>query len=37
MEEIAEVEKAVAAKPDDFELVRKLGKGYFFRFFGRAM
>lgn len=34
MEEIAKVEKEVAAKPDDFELVRKLGKGYFFRFFG---
>src|SRR5687768_5672125 len=34
LEEIAKVEKEVAAKSDDFELVRKLGKGYFFRFFG---
>src|SRR5688572_21572945 len=33
-EEIAKVEKEVAVKPDDYELVRKLGKGYFFRFFG---
>lgn len=33
-EEIAKVEKEVAAKPDDYQLVRKLGKGYFFRFFG---
>jgi tetratricopeptide (TPR) repeat protein len=33
-EEVAKVEKEVAAKPDDYELVRKLGKGYFFRFFG---
>ena len=34
VEEIAKVEAEVAAKPDDYELVRKLGKGYFFRFFG---
>ena len=34
IEEIAAVEKEVAAKPDDHVLVRKLGKGYFFRFFG---
>ena len=33
-EEVAKVEKDVAAKPDDWLLVRKLGKGYFFRFFG---
>ncbi len=33
-EEVAAVEKEVTAKPDDYELVRKLGKGYFFRFFG---
>jgi tetratricopeptide (TPR) repeat protein len=33
-EEVAKVEAEVAAKPDDYELVRKLGKGYFFRFFG---
>lgn len=33
-EEIAKVEKEVAAKPGDYQLVRKLGKGYFFRFFG---
>ena len=29
--EIAEVEKLVAANPNDFQLVRKLGKGYFYR------
>ncbi len=34
VEEVARVEAEVAAKPDDYELVRKLGKGYFFRFFG---
>mgnify|MGYP000052917364 FL=1 len=34
VEEVAKVEAEVAAKPDDYELVRKLGKGYFFRFFG---
>ena len=33
-EEVSRVEKEVAAKPDDWLLVRKLGKGYFFRFFG---
>ena len=35
-EEIAAVEKEVAATPDDFELTRKLGKGYFFQFFGEG-
>lgn len=34
IEEVTKVEAEVAAKPDDYELVRKLGKGYFFRFFG---
>ena len=34
VEEVTKVEAEVAAKPDDYELVRKLGKGYFFRFFG---
>ena len=34
VEEIARVEIEVAAKPDNWLLVRKLGKGYFFRFFG---
>ncbi len=29
--EIAEVEKQVAENPNDFQLVRKLGKGYFYR------
>lgn len=33
-EEVAKVEKEAAAKPDDWLLIRKLGKGYFFRFFG---
>ena len=33
-EEIAEIEKKVAANPDDFKLVRKLGIGYFYRVFG---
>ena len=30
-EEIAAVEKQVIANPNDFQLVRKLGKGYFYR------
>jgi len=33
-EEIANIEKEVAANPDDFKLVRKLGIGYFYRAFG---
>ena len=33
-EEIAKIEKEVAANPDDFKLVRKLGVGYFYRAFG---
>lgn len=33
-EEIAALEKAVANNPNDFLLTRKLGKGYFFQFFG---
>ncbi|HVF92557.1 MAG TPA: tetratricopeptide repeat protein [Blastocatellia bacterium] len=35
-EEIAALEKEVAAHPDDFRLVRKLGKGYFFQYFGEG-
>lgn len=35
-EEISAVEKEVAAEPGNFELVRKLGKGYFFQFFGEG-
>lgn len=35
--EIARVEKAVAERPNDLNLVRKLGKGYFFQFFGDGM
>lgn len=35
-EEIAKLEKDVAAHPGDFQLVRKLGKGYFFQFFGEG-
>jgi len=34
--EIASVEKEVAANPDDFKLVRKLGIGYFYRVFGAS-
>ncbi len=34
VEEVTKVEAEVSAKPNDYELVRKLGKGYFFRFFG---
>ncbi len=33
-EDIAAIEKEVAANPDDFKLVRKLGIGYFYRVFG---
>jgi hypothetical protein len=35
-EEIAALEKAIETNPDDFRLVRKLGKGYFFQVFGEA-
>jgi hypothetical protein len=35
-EEIAKLEKEVAARPQDLRLVRKLGKGYFFQFFGEG-
>ncbi|HKG23241.1 MAG TPA: tetratricopeptide repeat protein [Blastocatellia bacterium] len=35
-EEIAGLEKEVAANPDDFRLARKLGKGYFFQYFGEG-
>lgn len=35
-EEISAIEKEVAANPNNFELVRKLGKGYFFQFFGEG-
>ncbi len=35
-EEIAKLEREVAAKPDDFHLTRKLAKGYFFQFFGEG-
>lgn len=36
LEEIAVVEKEVAADPNNFENVRRLGKGYFFQFFGEG-
>jgi tetratricopeptide (TPR) repeat protein len=35
-EEIASVEASVAAHPDDYRLVRKLGKAYFFQYFGEG-
>jgi tetratricopeptide (TPR) repeat protein len=35
-EEVAAAEKDVAADPNNFELVRRLGKGYFFQFFGEG-
>jgi Flp pilus assembly protein TadD len=35
-EEIAALEKEVAANPNDFRLTRKLGKGYFFQVFGEG-
>ena len=35
--EIAEVEKEVAAHPDDFQLVRKLGIGHFYQYFGGGL
>lgn len=33
-EQVAQFEKDAAAKPEDLRLVRKLGKAYFFQFFG---
>lgn len=33
-EEVAQAEKDVAADPNNFALVRRLGKAYFFQFFG---
>jgi tetratricopeptide (TPR) repeat protein len=35
-EEIAQVEADVAAHPDDYRLTRKLGKAYFFQYFGEG-
>jgi len=35
-EEIAKLEADVAAQPDDFRLTRKLGKAYFFQYFGEG-
>lgn len=35
-EEVAKFEKDVAANPDDLRLTRKLGKAYFFQFFGEG-
>src|SRR5215831_13132991 len=35
-EEIAKLESDVAAHPDDLRLVRKLGKAYFFQYFGEG-
>ena len=34
LEEVAAAEKVSAAHPDDFQAVRKLGKAYFYQFFG---
>lgn len=34
--QIAQFEKDAAAKPDDLRLTRKLGKAYFFQFFGNG-
>lgn len=33
-DEVAAAEQAAASRPDDFPTVRKLGKTYFYRFFG---
>jgi tetratricopeptide (TPR) repeat protein len=33
-EEIVAAEKDVAANPNNFEMLRRLGKGYFFKYFG---
>src|SRR5262249_60905662 len=35
-EEVARVEADVAAHPDDYRLARKLGKAYFFQYFGEG-
>jgi len=35
-EEVAKVEADVAAHPDDYRLARKLGKAYFFQYFGEG-
>ncbi len=35
-EEVAEIEKAMAVKPNDPRLTRKLAKAYFFQFFGEG-
>lgn len=35
-EDVAKFEKEAAAKPDDLHLTRKLGKAYFFQFFGEG-
>lgn len=35
-DEIAKLEREVAARPDDLHLTRKLAKGYFFQFFGEG-
>lgn len=35
-EEITAAEKEVAADPQNYELTRRLGKGYFFQFFGEG-
>ena len=34
--QVAQFEKDAAAKPDDLRLTRKLGKAYFFQFFGNG-
>ncbi len=34
--EVAKLETAVAARPDDFRLTRKLAKAYFFQYFGEG-
>ena len=34
VEDVADYEKESAAKPDDLHATRKLGKAYFFQFFG---
>ena len=35
-EEIAQVEKELAANPGDYRLARKLGKAYFFQYLGEG-
>src|SRR4051812_26108558 len=34
LQEVADAEREAAAHPQDFSVVRKLGKTYFYRFFG---